>query len=393
MSRRALLFVGGVVTAGCAPAHPPTPAIPPPARSTACRLTTDSVSPARSASAVFEDSADARRAELAAPLEPPIRFDCEGRPIPGAATAWSHDSTGRFWTLELSSPPPEAALRWTAGALAATWRADLEAAATLHSAGVVSLVPLDDRRLVVGFSTPHLDLPPVFAALALGVARDAAGPIVAPTPAGIDLRDAIDRGPDLIVMTDPDLLDYARQRPGVTIQPLPWSRTYLLVLPRDARLDIAMPDTAAFRSALAHDAVRQDARPAEAAAWWEGGRTCPARDTLAAARRRDNIVAYPRADPVARALAERLVAIAPSGQVTARGLAADSLATSLRQGAARAFVIGVAAHELLPCRHLASWPDSARVIPLIETRSHAVVRRGAPALVSDWDGTVRVERP
>ena len=129
---------------------------------------------------------------------------------------------------------------------------------------------------------------------------------------------------------------------------------------------------------------------AETPPWWAGSTACPARDARAPASQRDDIIAYPRADPVARALAERLVALAATAGLTARGLTADSLARSLRLGAARAFVIGAAAHELVPCRPLAAWPDSARVIPLIETRAQAVLRRGTPALVSDWDGTVRV---
>jgi hypothetical protein len=32
-------------------------------------------------------------------------------------------------------------------------------------------------------------------------------------------------------------------------------------------------------------------------------------------------------------------------------------------------------------------------VPLIETRAHAIVRRGAPPLVAEWDGAVRLAEP
>ena len=391
MPGRALLLAGGVVTAACAsaPRTPPTgPATEPPA---ACLLTSDSIGAARAVSAAFEDSAEAQRARRAAAVLPPVRLDCEGRPSPGIAVAWSRDTSGRFWTLELARPDSGESLRWTAGALAATWRADPDARAALRWASIVSLVPLDDRRLVLGFLAPRLELPTVFADLALGVESDRAGPAVVPMPPGADLRDAVDRGPDLIVASDPDLLDYARQRPGVSSRALPWSRTYLLVLPAGAPLDLAIPaDTGGFRTGLAGDAVRAEARAPAAPGWWDSAAACPPR-VAQIARHRDDVIAYPAADRVARALAERLVALASSSDVAARGLPADTLALALRAGTARAFVIAVPTHELVPCRQTVAWPDSAAIIPLVETRAQIVIRRGGPPLVSDRDGTFRVE--
>ena len=55
--------------------------------------------------------------------------------------------------------------------------------------------------------------------------------------------------------------------------------------------------------------------------------------------------------------------------------------------------MAVPTRALVPCRETAAWPDSATVVPLIETRAQAVLRRGAPALVAEWDGTLRVEVP
>ncbi len=397
MPGRALLFAGGVAIgvaiAGCGSApHPPMPAPTPPAA--ACRLASDSVGPARSVSAVFEDSGDARRARRAASVEPPVRLDCEGRPSPGLAVAWSRDTSGRFWTLELEPAAAGAAARWTAGTVAATWRADSEAAVALRWEGVQSLVPLDDRRLTVGFASPHLELPALFADPTLGVAQDDARPAVEPIAAATDLRDAVDRGPDLIAASDPELLDYARQRPGLTTRALPWSRSYLLVLPGHAPPDMGIPsDTSAFRAGLARDAVQVEARASEAPAWWDARAACPSRGAAGPTRPAASVIVYPAADRVARGLAERLVALASRPEVTARGYSADSLALALRAGAARAFVIPVPTRALVPCRETAAWPDSATVVPLIETRAQAVLRRGAPALVAEWDGTLRVEVP
>ena len=392
MSRRALLLAGGVVTASCT-SGARMPSAPPPATlPSACRLTPDSTGPIRAASAAFEDSAEAARARRAAAVETPLRFDCEGRPLPALAAAWSRDTSGRFWTLELR-PPERDSLRWTAGALAATWRADPGARDALRWAGIESLVALDDRRLVVGFGRPRLDAPAVFTDPALGVAVEGARPTVQSVPAGADPRDAIDDGPDVIVVSDPDVLDYARQRPGLTIRSLPWTRGYLLVLPSAGSIDLRIPpDTAGFRAGLARDAVRVEARPAESVAPWDSAAACPARSHVPSARRADAVV-YPAGDSVARGLAERLVALSPSSRVTARGLAPKSLAAELREGGARAFVLAVPTHEPVPCRRMAGWPDSATVVPLVETRAHAVLRRGSPALVSDWDGTLRVEAP
>jgi hypothetical protein len=401
MSPRALLLAGGVLTAGCAsapPAPPPAPAASGPSAS--CLLATDSTGPTRTITAAFDDPADARRARLAATVDAPVRLDCEGHPLPGLAVAWSRDTSGKFWTLELGEPSASDSIaHWTAAALAATWRADPDANAALEWGGVQSLVPLDARRLVVGFSAPVPELPPLFADRALGVARGEGPAGLEPAAPGRDLRDAVDRGADLIHTGDPDLLDYARQRPGLTEVPLPWSRSYLLVLPaRSPGVGTAVPaDTATFRAGLARDAVRTDARVPEAPFWWEQRDACVQRPAPAAGREPLNAIAYPAADRVARDLAERIVALAGAAELTARGLPADSFAAALRGGSARAFVVAVPRHAAVACRETAGWPPRVTVVPLIETRPHAVVRRGAPPLVVEWDGALRAadarERP
>jgi hypothetical protein len=107
----------------------------------------------------------------------------------------------------------------------------------------------------------------------------------------------------------------------------------------------------------------------------------------------DRIV-YDRDDEVARGLAERLVALAgPGERLRATGLDRIGLTAALREGSERAYVVPLPRQPLQPCRELRDVPAGARVRPLIDTRAHAIVRRGAPPLSVDWDGTIRVARP
>lgn len=371
-------MAGALVLAGCGHAPPPQPAPAPARRSNACVIATDSVGPARPVIAVYDDPEDARVGSLAAGHLAPLRRDCEDRVLPGLAVRWSSDTAGRFWTLTLDSSlafPADSSPRWTAGNLAATWRADPDAADALRSAGVTSLVPLDERRLVVGFTAPSQTVPPVFAERALGVSLPGP-PRMTDTAPGGDLRDAVDRGADLIVTDDADLLEYAAHRPGATLVPLPWDRTYFLVVPAGSAspAGVIPTDTAGFRAGLARDAVRVDARPAAG-----GAVSCPG---SAAPTSANSAVAFPEADRTARALAERIVALAHPGELQAQPLAGG-------RNQARAFIVS-GTSTTVTC---AEWPHGATVLPLIETRRHAIVRRGAPLLVIDWDGAVRPAEP
>jgi len=391
---RALPFALGLLTAGCAsgPRLPVTPVVT--ARPATCVITTDSVGPTRPVTAAFDNPSEARRARLAASRLAPVRRDCDGHLLPGLASHWSRDTSAKFWTLELGPAAAAAssgAPRWTAAALAATWRADPDAELALRASGVESVVPLDDGRLVVGFAAPHDELPPVFAARALGVATRDGPMLVEAEPGSGDLRDAVDRGPDLIQTGDPDLLDYAGRRPDVSSTALPWSRTYLLVLPAGgAGLGAAIPaDTTAFRSALARDAVRMDARPAGAPGWADSAARCRRARALPEAPPA-SVIAYSADDRTGRELAERLVALAGPAGLAVRPLEQDSLMAALRRGDSQAFVVDGPRETAGPCAESADWPAGATVVPLVETRRHAIVRRGAPPLAVEWDGAVRL---
>jgi hypothetical protein len=44
-------------------------------------------------------------------------------------------------------------------------------------------------------------------------------------------------------------------------------------------------------------------------------------------------------------------------------------------------------------RDLPAWSPAGTIEPLLDVRAHAVVRRGVPRMVVDWDGTLRLTPP
>jgi len=393
MPPRALGLALGLLAAGCARSSPPAPLPIAPRPALACVIMPDSAGPTGPVSAAFDDPTDARASRLAASRLTPVRLDCEGRALPGLASRWSADTSGRFWTLHLAGAAPASAdqPRWTAAALAATWRADPEASLVLRDAGVVSLLPLDDARLMVGFAAPVHDLPPVFAARALGVATGRPAPLIDRTPTTGDLRDAIDDGVDLVVSGNPDLLEYAGRRGGLTQVPLPWRRLYVLLIPSGSRWAALPADSAGFRGAVAENAVRTDARAAGPTTWADSAARCAPASPRSGSP--SKVIAYPAGDPTARELAERLVALGGPGAPSVHALEPDSFAAALRRGDADGFIVSGPVMTPVPCVEAAGWPSGARAIPLVETRAHAVVRRGAPAMAVELDGAVRPAEP
>lgn len=382
LPRRALLtlrLAGSALTAGCAthPASPPTP-VTSGLQQDPCRVAVDS---ARAMDTLVVAAADSALAPafFRQRFATPVRVDCEGRALPELATSWSRDDSGRFWTLVLPSGAAE---------LVDAWRTRT---AALREAGIESLVLVDERRLVVGFAIPADSLPRVLADSTLSVPRARnPRPLLVDAPRANDLRDQLNRAVDLVQTDDPALLDYARQRADRSILPLPWSRTYLLLVPGGGAGagDLVEGDSADFRRGLARDAVRAEAQSAEPPYWWEATRDCGT-PPVAANPRRSSAVVYARDDRIARDLAERIVAISPAPDLTARGLDAAALGAALRGGGERAYVVAVPRHPLLPCRERANWPAGIAVTPLVDARSSLIARRSAPALTTDWDGTIR----
>jgi len=166
--------------------------------------------------------------------------------------------------------------------------------------------------------------------------------------------DLIDSGGDVVVTDRPAVIRYASSRADFATIPLPWDRQYALV----TATPTSAPDVL--------DAVHADARVAQ--------QHCPVDSTRAPAQR----VAYRADDSVARSLAERLV-----------GLGVALRATPLDRYTVPPFIWArpidggtceIGADTLV-----------LHVTPLVETRSHLVVRRGSVGVVADTAGSVRLE--
>jgi hypothetical protein len=324
--------------------------------------------------------------------EPLLWLDCTGAARPALAETWTPDSSRRTWTLLLAA----SALDVDAGSAAAEWRTRPEPATTLRHGGVTSVVPLDERRLVVTFDRPYDAVPPVFADPSLALVTDS-GPVVGTTfqlrPSAGDARDALDAGADILPTDDAEVLEYARAHRDFLVHPLPWSRTYVLVVPAgQLGFEGLIPaDSAAFRADLARDAVRVEARAAEGPFWWTDAGPCPdAEATGNVSARGLRLTANAWDDPVGRALAERLVARAGRSLRVIGGLHPRSPIPAIRSEAGTAYVVPVPSTALVPCREIAAWPAGATVVPLVETRRSVVVRRGIPPLTVELDGRLRV---
>lgn len=331
-------------------------------------------------------------AAVAGPQPSPVlRLDCTGAARPAAAESWTPDSTGRAWTLVLAG----SALDVSAGSAAAEWRTRPAAATTLRHAGIASVVPLDDRRLVVMLDRAYDSVPRVFADPSLALVTDS-GPVIGTRfvlrRVTGDPRDALDAGADILPTGDPELLEYARSRDDLTVHALPWSRTYVLVIPpgQPGFEDLIPADSAAFRAGLARDAVRVEARPAVGPFWWRETGPCPdAEATATRSARGLRLTADAWEDPVGRAIAERLVALSSKPMRVIGGLDPRTPFPAVRSELGVAYVVPVPRTALVPCREIAAWPSGARVVPLIDTRRSVVMRRGLPPLTVEFDGRLR----
>jgi len=419
----------------------PTPSVSPAASCTigaAQRVATDSISVAVTtpiAAAHAPRPANVGERFVFAQLyETLIGIDCDGHAYPALARSWTTDATKTRVTLVLRDD----ARFWSGDAVTtrdvlAAWQATAAMPAdSNHLARRLAdgTTIVDDHTLTV--SLPNTDSL-VLAEPTLAIYRrrtgvawpEGTGPYRAGEPArdvapglaltpvdgkaprlfirsGPDARDAIDSGVDLLLTSDPVALSYASARPNYDVTPLPWNRTYVLAVPGRSVGAVAealsSADSVAFRSSLARDAVRADARAAESLVWWT--RECDATQPLAAAppvpgRR---LIVYRSDDPIARGIAERIVAV--GRRATAAPLGAAEFNRVLRAGNELAYVIALSRTSIAPCFDLAALHSSApwlgagpiadALVPLVETRDKAVVKHDRVSASVDWDGTLRM---
>jgi hypothetical protein len=312
---------------------------------------------------------------------------------------------------------------------------------------VQSVVLVDDRTLAITLRSRRVDAPIPLAHTDLAIAKPAAGaswplgtrpdralprraePVGASASAIAieranlppirflvapgDPRDLLDRGVDLLVTYNAAALAYAAALPQLQSVPLEWNRTLALIAPGRSRPNAPLAEES--RQELARDAVRGEARGATGPFWWETPVECAvppphARPRLPFTPR----VVYDADNGAARDLAERLVGLAraPNTPIAlldallpdrpgrsyqrATGMNGDALSRAWRLGNDAAYVTALDARPVDPCREwevlseAAPWLDLPTVVPLVDTRPRAIVKKGRAGLVAEWDGALLI---
>jgi hypothetical protein len=371
-----------------------------------------------------------------------VRVDCMGRVRPGLAASWRLDGDGRTWILTLRENA-----RFTDGTpvasddVRASWaRSRIEDGLRPEVSRLIqSIVPAGDRALAITLRRHRADVPMALAHPDLAIAKSVAD---SPWPLGTrsgriargddpvsaitlirdnlpavrfvmargDQRDLLDQQVDVLLTRDPATLDYAATLPQFQTLPLPWQRTHVLLTPGRARSSPTLSEDA--RQVLADDAVRGEARGARGPFWWQMLSDCdvappPPAPSLPPTPR----VVYDATDGAARDLSERLVGLAGSSSPAAAafldvllpdrprrtfqratGLTGEALALARRRGTDAGYVTSVDSRPLDPCRDLQAlidlgrWLDPETIVPLVETRRTAIVRRGRSGVSAEWDG-------
>jgi hypothetical protein len=317
-----------------------------------------------------------------------IRVDCEGRTRPSLATRWTRDASGTTWTFELDSA-------LTSESLVAQW--DLRKNGGFWPwARMLEVRAPDPRRLEVRLDTAFASIPQAFAIPQLAVVpslvADSVMMRVLVHPPATDPRDLLDRSPgggrgtDLLITRDRAALSYAGSKSGFSLVPLAWDRTYVVVGPElSPRLGA---DLDALKRSLVREVIGAETRVAEGPFWWESsgcGGTTPQLPLV----RRPEIV-YRQGDQTGREIAERLVALQRS-PLRAVGLPSDTFLASLAGGEAVMYVFSLSRSAPGSCREKPTWPPGSSVVPLVDSRAHAIVRAGVPGFTIEGDGTIRFD--
>ena len=373
-----------------------------------------------------------------------VRVDCSGRARPGFAASWRSDDNGKTWLVTLDESARFAdGTPVTADDVRASWMSTASAAELRPEVNrlVQSIVRVSDQTLSIALWRPGIDAPLALAHPDLAIAKviaDSGWPVgtrptrIAPesTPqvmtlvrdhlppirflvAPGDPRDLLDRDVDLLLTRDRAALNYAATLPQFHSLPLPWQRTYALLMPGLERSAPPLSDQA--RQVLAVDAVRGEARGAQGPLWWQGVTDCQVASSPLQGRPLEPRIVYDADDGAARDLAERFVGLGRASGPAASaildallpdrprrayrraiGLTGETLARAVRLGRDAGYVLGIEREPLDACGSLkalvdrAPWLDPGSLVPLIDTRLHAVVRRGRSGLSREWDGGILI---
>lgn len=375
-----------------------------------------------------------------------VRVDCEGRVQPALAASWRLDIDERTWIVtlrDLAHFTDGTAV--TATSVRESWAGDNGGDDVSLRVGrlIRSVVVVDDRTLAITLRNPHPGGPLALAHTDLAVAmRTAASPWplgtrgVSPPVAGApsalaeqvlvldrrtlpplrvlvaarDPRDLLGAGIDLLLTRDPATLAYAATLPGFQSVPLEWQRTQVLLQPGRTPASPALSDD--DRRKMAADAIQGESRGAEGPFWWEHAQSCDGNsDRVPPQFPLTPRVVYDGGDAAAHDLAERLVAVTrtsgPASPAVTGALLPDRtrrdfqravaltgapLVQARRRGADAGYIVSIDRRPLDPCRELAvtiegtPWLDRETMVPIADTRLHAIVRRGTSGVTREWDG-------
>jgi hypothetical protein len=217
----------------------------------------------------------------------------------------------------------------------------------------------------------------------------------------VDPRDALDfpraetlSPSDLMITRDTATIELAWSRPEFRVVPLVWDVTYVMF-----GWGPTSPTPQGFRETLMAAGIPGDVRDPEPRDPTQS--TC---NTGTQPAKGPSRIAYASDDPIARALAERLVAMSVSNswlmsqipganaQVRVRTLpmTAAALDTAMMAGMPYAFIVQVPHAEPHSCWARLGGPVLGPVVPLADSRPHAIIRRGVPSLDIDGEGLVRL---
>jgi hypothetical protein len=242
-----------------------------------------------------------------------------------------------------------------------------------------------------------------------------AGPVRFLVSPNGDARDLLDQDVDLILTRDPAVLAYASVLARFDSIPLPWLRSYIF-LSRGRTSDASLAPE--LRQALANDAVPGEAQ-GSSFDWNEAWRRCASSDPLSprstqlsAPEAGVSRFVYERSDPVARSLVERIAALA-SARSTGGDRLLDvllpddrsrkpqivplretDLSAALIRGDHAGFVLALdrttGCAEIATLQERAPWVTEHAVVPLVDTRLRALVRKGRSQMTLEWDGSLLV---
>ena len=382
-----------------------------------------------------------------------VRVDCTGRVVPGLADSWKFDPSLRAWIVTIRPNPRFSdGTQLTAVDVVSAWSTGGDLRPEVHRL-VRSIRAVDERTIEITLRNQSADAPVALAHTDLAIAKRVAGSrwplgtrptkiatdgetspsstsstavitlenvtsirfLVSP---GRDERDLLDQGVDLLLTRDEKVLDYAATLRQVVSLPLQWQRTRVLLTPGRARTSRALSPEE--RQALADDAVRGPARGALGPFWWQSLPDCE----IAYPQRHDQSpspsgrIVYDAGDGVARDLAERLVGLVRASgpgaaaildallperpnrtYQSATGLSGQALASGRHGGTDAAYIMSFDSRPLDPCREMQAliddvgWIEPETIVPLVDTRLQAIVRRGRSGVIVDWDGGLLLVTP